>query len=276
MSTQRSDDLRVIAIDWSGAQAPSVQKKKIWLAEIQNGAMSRLQGCWTRESLIVHLLSLGEVSHDLIVGLDFAFSFPSWFCDEHGARSPQEFWRMVDEKGDSWLHKNSRRCPPFWGWKDTTKLKDKQVYRATECELRKRRLPLKSAFQVAGSGAVGTGSIRGIPKLLELRQAGFSIWPFTPPRLPLVVEIYPRALLQAEKPSQPCERERYLDTHHLDLADLHRGKAIASDDAFDATISALSMWEHREDLLNLPSDTEHPHNLEGKIWTPTDQVKPNC
>ena len=49
-------------------------------------------------------------------------------------------------------------------------------------------------FQIGGAGAVGTGSIRGMPHLLTLADSGFTIWPFVSGGLPTVVEIYPRAL----------------------------------------------------------------------------------
>src|SRR6202012_1913196 len=36
----------------------------------------------------------------------------------------------------------------------------------------------KSPFQIGGSGSVGTGSLRAMPALLRLREAGFRVWPF--------------------------------------------------------------------------------------------------
>jgi hypothetical protein len=35
----------------------------------------------------------------------------------------------------------------------------------------------KSVFQVDGAGTVGTGSLRGMPFLLQLEEAGFNVWP---------------------------------------------------------------------------------------------------
>lgn len=55
----------------------------------------------------------------------------------------------------------------------------------------------KSVFQIGGAGAVGTGSLRGMPILKRLRDAGFAVWPFDAPRWPCVVEIYPRLLTGA-------------------------------------------------------------------------------
>ena len=39
----------------------------------------------------------------------------------------------------------------------------------------------KSTFQIGGAGSVGTGSVRGWPALVRLREAGFAIWPFDQP-----------------------------------------------------------------------------------------------
>ena len=38
----------------------------------------------------------------------------------------------------------------------------------------------KSIFQLAGPGAVGPGSLRGMPLLTTLRDRGFAVWPFDP------------------------------------------------------------------------------------------------
>src|ERR1035438_6219537 len=41
----------------------------------------------------------------------------------------------------------------------------------------------KSPFQIGGAGAVGTGTLRGIPELERLHEAGFRVWPFEEPAL---------------------------------------------------------------------------------------------
>jgi hypothetical protein len=50
----------------------------------------------------------------------------------------------------------------------------------------------KSVFQIGGAGAVGTGSVRGMPLLAALSADGFSVWPFEDASERMVIEIYPR------------------------------------------------------------------------------------
>ena len=68
----------------------------------------------------------------------------------------------------------------------------------------------KSGFKIADAGQVGTGSIRGIPYLTQLRAAGIAVWPFDPPTRPLVVEIYPRLLTGPIVKSSAVQRADYL------------------------------------------------------------------
>src|SRR5207249_2347049 len=99
----------------------------------------------------------------------------------------------------------------------------------------------KSVFQIAGAGAVGTGSLRGMPALLDLRAAGFAIWPFDPPRLPMAVEIYPRWLTGRVNKSSPIARALYLATRFGEENRALLRTAASSEDAFDAAVSALRM-----------------------------------
>ena len=45
-----------------------------------------------------------------------------------------------------------------------------------------------------------------------------------------------------------------------------RDLAIVSDDAFDAVVSALAMWERRDDLLARRGATDTTTALEGAVW----------
>src|SRR5580658_616882 len=90
----------------------------------------------------------------------------------------------------------------------------------------------KSPFQIGGSGSVGTGSLRAMPFLLRLREAGFRVWPFEDAALetkdrsrspagmttrkattsarPLVVEMYTRLMTGAVAKSNAEARRAYL------------------------------------------------------------------
>jgi hypothetical protein len=52
-----------------------------------------------------------------------------------------------------------------------------------------------------------------------------------------------------------------------ELPDLFRGMAAATDDAFDAAISALEMARARDALCRLP-DGDDIDRIEGRIWSP--------
>ena len=125
----------------------------------------------------------------------------------------------------------------------------------------------KSVFQIGGAGAVGTGSLRGMPILKRLREAGFAVWPFDEARFPLVVEIYPRVLTGPVRKGSADGRREYLDANHPGLRDETREAAVRSDDAFDALVSALVMAEHERDFPSLPA-LDGAQWLEGVIWRP--------
>ena len=73
---------RVIAVDWSGAKAGAVLK--IWLAEVCGGRIKRPESGRKRRELVEHLIDEAARDADLVVGLDFAFSFPRWFAERSG------------------------------------------------------------------------------------------------------------------------------------------------------------------------------------------------
>ncbi|MCW3010041.1 MAG: hypothetical protein JWO90_445, partial [Solirubrobacterales bacterium] len=116
-------------------------------------------------------------------------------------------------------------------------------------------------------GAVGTGSIRGMPELRALRAAGVALWPWDDARAPMALEVYPRLLTGAVVKSRAEAREAYL----ADDPRVPRGllaAATASEDAFDAAVSALEMAARLPELLALRRSTDPVTRLEGAIWVP--------
>jgi hypothetical protein len=172
----------------------------------------------------------------------------------------------VCERGEDWL---SACVTPFWGRPGTRRPDLPAHFRRAELEV-----PAvggtrpKSVFQIGGSGAVGTGSVRGMRLLHQLHRAGFSIWPFDPPGCPCVIEIYPRLLTGPVKKSNAAARVRYLDERHPHLQAEHRATAAGSEDAFDAAVSALVMARHVNDLSVLPAIDDPQLRREGMIWYP--------
>ncbi len=126
----------------------------------------------------------------------------------------------------------------------------------------------KSVFQIGGAGTVGTGSLRGMPLLRDLRRAGFSVFPFEEARPPCALEIYPRYLTGRVNKSSAVARTLYLEKHFPELPWWAWRLAGKSEDAFDACVSALRMWQHRTELTHLPRARTHGEALEGRIWSP--------
>lgn len=252
--------IRIIAVDWSGAKKDS--RREIWLAEARRAnELSILECGRSREEICNFLIEECEKDSNLVVGLDFAFSFPSWFVKEKGCANAFEFWECVKSEGEGWL---SQIRPPFFtkgGWP-----REKQdAYRLTEWGLKKLGKHPETVFKLVGAKQVGPGSIRGMPILHKLRTAGFKIWPFDPPEMPLVVEIYPRLFYDTVVKSSIENRVKHL-AGYPDLEELHRTTASGSDSAFDAAISALQLFKRSEEIAKTEGTSEPRIKLEGQIW----------
>ena len=186
---------------------------------------------------------------------------PAWFVRREGCADAPAFWEVVAAKGEQWL----AQCPPpFWG-KPAKRRDGSPQYRRTD---QNGGGSAKSVFQIGGAGAVGTGSIRGMPELTKLRAAGFAIWPFDPLGPATVVEIYPRLLTGPGPKSQPGWCRAYLDALEWPTDLALRAKAAASEDSFDAAVSALRMWQARDDLEASTQAADPVARLEGQIWHP--------
>ncbi len=108
-----------------------------------------------------------------------------------------------------------------------------------------------------------------MPMLARLQAAGWSVWPFDAPRLPLLVEIYPRTLTGPVRKSSAEARRTYLRQPRFDtLAPAARAEAQASEDAFDALVSALTMRDGAASFRRLAQARDETERLEGAIWLP--------
>ena len=190
---------RFLAIDWSGRVTAAGQRRHIFIASWCAGLVT-LECGYTHEEVGTLLLAAAEQTPELVVGLDFAFSFPGWWLREQNCEGGLALWQLAARDGERWL----RECPePFWGRPGRRRPHHQEGFRHTD-----RRLKCKSPFQIGGAGAVGTGSIRGMPMLARMRQAGFHVWPFQPAELPLVLEIYPRLFTGPVVKSSQRAREK--------------------------------------------------------------------
>lgn len=256
---------RALAIDWSGDLKAA--HRKIWLCEVVEGEVRRLESGRSREEIAETLIEEAASDPSFVVGLDFAFSFPRRFLRKRAHRKVETVWDEATRLGEQWL----AHCPfPFWGKPGKKKpgLHD-LLYRRTELAIH-AELGLRpmSAFQLGGVGAVGVGSIRGMPILKRLRDAGFSIWPFHEPALPLAIEIWPRIFMGRVKKTVRSARAEYLDANLPGVTGEPRVAAEASDDAFDALVSAVAMERDLDALGRLGVADAGIARLEGEIWRP--------
>ena len=280
----------VIAIDWSGRVDAAGQRRHIYAATWSDGRV-RLENGRTRDEIGDWLIAAADKDPALVVGFDFCFSFPAWFLREVGAADGPEFWQVVAERGEEWLDRQSedRR---FWGkpHKRPAEFSGEQLHRmlrATDIDcklaahipeeeraLRVKGITPKSVFQIGGSGSVGTASLRGMPLLLRLREAGFGVWPFDDPVAgkPMAVEMYSRLNTGPVHKSNPSARVAYLlrkrkeDPAYAALKRAALEKARAGEDAFDALVSCMVMTEHRSGFYSLPQPRDPNYRMEGWTW----------
>jgi predicted nuclease with RNAse H fold len=269
-------DPRIIAIDWSGRSGHE-QRRTLWLAETIEGELVRLENGRTRAEIIDALVAEKDRDPHLIVGFDFAFSLPAWYVRDRELTA-RTLWLALAEEA---LTPAMRRLglarwmntpeAPFWTTGQAHRLLALgQEFRRTEHDVRAPGFQPKSVFQLVGAGQVGRGSLYGMQALHRLASSGFRIWPFDAPGLPLVVEIFPRLLTGAVTKNSQRDRERYLAA--LAMPSALRPLAVASEDAFDAAVSALVMAASVDELLGLRHEPDYA--LEGKIWQPRASADP--
>jgi hypothetical protein len=267
---------QVIAVDWSGHADDDLARESIWWCRVSaSGNDVDLDYGLTRDELFGWLLSWKAKCGGMLVGLDFAFSYPREFVRGNGGTA-EHFWQKVaDGAGEEWL----RDCPaPFYGRPRTTAahpVKDRTspLFRVTDTLAAQGTQP-KSPFQIAGAGHVGTGSLRGIPYLPLLRDQGFRIWPFHAPGNYNVVEIYPRYFTGPVIKSRSLARRRRLvelrEEHPLyaRLTVQQQTRAEMSENAFDALVSGVEMWRRKEAVQHLVAETDETTQMEGSIFAP--------
>jgi hypothetical protein len=268
--TRRRRSLRCVAVDWSGRTSGA--QETIWIAAARDGELEFLENGRSRESTVDWVIDAARSDPNLVAGFDFCFSFPRWYCERRGWRDGPQVWRGVSgAAGEALL---ACEASPFWG-RSTPRPAfdpDEPQLRVTEAG----SLRGKSIFQIGGAGAVGTGSLRGMPLLLRLRGAGFSIWPFDCPAVtPAVVELYPRRLYppatglprlsKRSWSSRHAHLQQWFPRHPRPLLE----RAAGSEDAFDAAVSALVMSAHAKQLRALPARSDQ--TLEGMVWDPMER-----
>ena len=255
--------MQFIAIDWSGKASAAARFTAV--AVVRDGSLTSVETGRSGSTLADPVREFATFDPQTVVGLDFAFSLPAWYLRERGFGDVQALWRAAGAEGEQWV----RGTGPFWGRPGINKPALREHFRRTDLAVPAvGGITPKSVFQVGGAGAVGTGSIRGMPFLLGLVERGFHVWPFEG-GWPLVVEIYPRILTGPVVKSSATARRDYLRNPRWRLDGNMRNIAAATEDTFDAAVSALVMAEHAEELRALEPATDPQTLLEGAIWVPT-------
>ena len=288
------DVQRVVAVDWSGDRSAAGQRRKIWAGVWTAGEGVRLESGRSREKLIEWLIEMARETPQMVVGVDFCFSYPAWFVAEHGAKTALEFWATVVEHGEHWLgrecqdarfwgrvgkFRTGKKPPEFCGKFGLRMLRQADIACKVQGKIldpseaaKVKGIAPKSPFQIGGAGAVGTGTLRGIPLLPGLVRGGFSIWPFHLARLPMLVEIYPRLLTGEVKKGNAEERAKYLklkqkgEAAYASIDEEVLAKARGSEDAFDALVSVMEMSARRDDFPRLEQSSDAVTLLEGAVW----------
>ncbi len=302
---------RVVAVDYSGDKGPG-QRKKIWAAvwtasaragRVDGGSML-LEDGRSREELTEWLIGLAAETPAMVVGIDCCFSYPAWFLKEHGCASVFDLWRHVTAgHGEQWLGTTCaehERDVRFWGRphkrpEQFSGVNLSRMMRRTDMENKieqalaggdaaraalMRGITPKSPFQIGGSGSVGTGSLRAMPWLEQMHEAGFRVWPFesaalgaNPPQ-PLLVEMYTRLLTGPVKKANGDARRTYMKARRRSdplCAGLSRAvvaKAEGSEDAFDALVCCVEMVRYRAEFAQLQRTENRTLRLEGITWRP--------
>jgi hypothetical protein len=230
-----ADAVRCVAVDWSGAARH--EDRHLWVAEVDADTRRVVAlAPATRLGAVDRLLRIASGPDGMVAGLDFSFSLPAWWLGANGITSVDELW-ADGARLEAWL----AACrPPFWGRPGRTRpeLPEHREYRRTELAAPRRP---RSTFQIGGAGAVGTGSLRGMPHLSRLRASGVALWPWDPWAPPVVAEVWPRLALGATVKSSAAGRAAWVAGHRDALDDHAAGLVAASDDALDAVAAALHL-----------------------------------
>ena len=262
--------MRTIAIDWSGRKTG--ERQVIRVAEARDGKLVRIEGGRSRSEVIDHLISEKLRDPNLVAGFDFSFSLPAWFVLEQGCSTAPEFWRTAAKQGEDWL----ANCDePFWGragHKRPPHDEQRPQLRKTDVETaaaaQPRGLTPRSPFQISGAGSVGAATVRGLPCLARLHDAGFNIWPWHDVSPPAAIEIWTRiAIGDTVKSNSSGRIEAVAADRRIPKA--LKDAAAETEDAFDAATTAVWLSQHSEALLATRRSNSRIDRLEGKTWLPS-------
>ena len=263
--------MKCIAVDWSGSDEEG-QLAHIWLAIAEASGLVRLMNGLTRDEAVSMLVGEIKLGDPVVIGLDFAFSFPERYLVREGIQNARGLWDRAEQQGEEWLNGQTW---PFWGRKGPYRKRPQDLVETMQFRETDRAHGAQSVFKIYTAGAVGTGTVRGLPLLARLKDAGAAIWPFDPPNPggATVVEIYPRVfyghgVTNNARVNGRDSRRAYLGAEYPGLERHWRDVMVGSGDAFDAGVSALVMSANAGNLRTLAPAHQRPQSVEGQIWLP--------
>jgi hypothetical protein len=260
-------------VDWSGAADPRAAARAIWCAVVDDGRLVGLESGRGRAETTSHLIALAAEEPETVIGLDFCFSAPAWFLDEHRMRSAGELWRWAARQADQDPAFVRGLGPPFWGpgVRPRPQLGGDPL-RITDHEVAAPGVQPSSFFRISGPGSVGAQSLLGMPELLVLCDAGIGVWPFDPPRLPVAIEVFPRSIARAVSPDH-AHLQGDAMRHAMVTREERAFGAFApivadNQDAFDAAIVALALARATDLDQQLGRQRSVQEHREGAIFVP--------
>jgi hypothetical protein len=282
---------RFVAIDWSGArddQGKGLAGIQVASCEAGVKAPSLVAnpsgGSWRRTDVLSWLEDRATDGEPILVGFDFAFSFPYCGGREYmpglDTETPAELWRLVEDLSSDAPELNGmpfildpRFVDSFWS-SGRRPQSFSERHRETEvaCRDQDGGRP-ESVFKILGPKQVGLGSLAGMRVLTRLtRLDGVSIWPFDEATSGLVcVEIFPRHfLMRARHGTRKVTTKEDLDAvlagFDCESADL--GDDAIDDHKTDALVSAagLRYVAGSPEIWNPPSMSACARKHEGWIF----------
>ena len=228
---------RFVGVDWSGARdrrLPSLQVAMATAGRCPPRLVPPPDGRknWTRSVFADWLVETLSGNDRVLVGLDFAFSFPrrdtgEFFpgvCDPDAPSTACDLWQRVDDlcgaKGKDFFagaFVEEGRYAPYFLLLGKGGARYEHRLRMTDERCGQKGLGRpETVFKLVGPTQVGKGSLAGMRVLHHLRSH-LCVWPFD--RLPksrsvaVVVEVYPGAFVHMSKvtssnpPSRPTVRK---------------------------------------------------------------------
>lgn len=264
------------AVDWSGAKGryrgvavARLAQRGGMVAEIVPGPIG---GSWTRTAVVERLTREMEAGRRLLVGFDFAFSFPSSVLDGWGIgprASMRDVWAHVeagsDAAADFYAGAFVEAAPAglFWrrgarpqGWNSDLRAVDHAATSRTGVRP-------ESVMKLIGPKQVGLGALAGMRALRALTHGvgpGFTVWPEAEiGDTSVIVEIFPTLFRRQALGRTDKIRDGVALAHALAAFGVRAAEAGAgalSDDVTDALVSAagLRQYSRQPQAFALPRD----------------------